>query len=159
MLGVLCIMALATIGIAVEQRQDARDSTSVQLLGVPANFIPHHIRCQENGFLWHNEKQEWQRLSMVELFTIPDPDDDWLWSSFAARDFVQFIERIAEQNKSLSFSGQQNSLILWVEPAAADTAAGLEYVIGKRKLPLRIGLLPILESEEFLHDQPTAKQR
>ena len=64
---------------------------------------------------------------------------------------LDFINTKVEENKKLSFSNQQHSLILWVEPDGTDTSTVFKYLISSRKIPLRIGLLPVLHDEKIYH--------
>ena len=147
MLGLMSIMALTTIGISIEQRRMKEDHSTVELVGIPADFIPFHIRCRKNTILWLDNDQQWRETSILGMITdLSETSNTW-GTNQKKSTLLDFIIEKVEENKRLSLSKKQNSVILWVEPEGIESALILQYLISDRKLPLRVGLLPILEDE------------
>ncbi len=152
MLGLMSVMALTTIGISVEERSQQKKISSVELVGIPANFIPFHMRCTKTVLSWLDDRNTWQNISFFELITLINSKEKLRLSTSKSQAFLTFLENKTIENRKLSYSRQQNTLILWVEPDGVDTAAVVQYIVNNHKLPLRIGSLPILEGEDIFHE-------
>ena len=136
----------------MQQRQKMQENTTVELVGVPSNFIPFHIRCTENSVLWLGNDLKWNKTSIPTLLRLLNEADDRLSLATKYGDgLVDFVLKKVNENKTLSFSGQQNSLILWVEPGGVNTATLFKQLLLVSELPLRVGLLPVMEGEEIFH--------
>ena len=158
MLGLMSMMALTTMGISVFQRQKLQKSDIVKLVGVPSNFLPFHMRCTENSILWRDDDLKWKETPFVTLIGLLGKTNE---KKEYARDdsgILDFVLRKVSENKTLSFSNQQNSLILWVEPDGIDTSIVFKHLISVLEIPLRIGLLPILKGEEIYNDELETQQ-
>lgn len=142
-------MALATIGISIQQRLKEQKNTSVELVGIPSNFLPFHMRCTANSVLWLNENLKWKETSYMNLLRLMNQVDSL--DAPETETILDFITTKIEENKKLSYSSQQHSLILWVEPDGVETLTVFKYLISLRKIPLRIGLLPVLHGEKIYH--------
>ena len=152
MLGLMSIMALTTIGISVQQRQKAQKNTLVELVGVPSNFIPFHIRCQADSIAWLDDNLKWNKTSVATLFRLlTEANEKTSLTTRYGDSLVDFLLNKVNENKSLSFSSQQNSLILWVEPDGVDTSTIFKQLLFASGIPLRIGLLPVMQGEEIYH--------
>ncbi len=150
MLGLMGVMALTTIGIAVEQRNASVERGVVQLSDIPTNFIPFHLRCSGDKISWLDDKNLWGAMVMEDFIQLFQRDIRILQTSNRdAIRFHQFLQQKVQANRALSFSRQQNTMIVWVEPDGVEMASLLEYFITINKIPLRMGLLPILPGEEI----------
>lgn len=145
-------MALTTIGISVEERIEKKKISTVELVGIPANFTPFHMRCTKTILSWLDKNNTWQDISLFELIALVNSTDKTVLSSDKSQAFLTFIKRKTIENRKLSYSRQQNTLILWVEPEGVDTATIVQYIVSNHNLPLRIGSLPILEGEDIFHE-------
>jgi hypothetical protein len=152
MLGLMSVMALTTMSIAVKKREQARQQTAVELVGVPSGFLPFHVRCTAEEISWLNDRHQWRTVSLVRL---------WAWlrlrqtapiMSSDVREFLTFLRLRTQENARLSFSGRQNTMILWVQPDGIDGANIVQMAVGELNLPLRIGKLPIQPNEEIKRD-------
>ncbi len=152
MLGLMSVMALTTIGISVEERIEQKKISTVELVGIPANFIPFHMRCTKTILSWLDEHNTWQDISLFELVTLINSKSKTILSTSKSQAFLAFIKKKTIENRKLSYSRQQNTLILWIEPDGVDTATIVQYIVNNHKLPLRIGSLPILEGEDIFHE-------
>ncbi len=155
MLGLMSVMALTTIAISVEKRRDIQETTVVELVGVPADFVPFHIRCKHSGAAWLDDQGVWQEFSISDILAMYGESAAYGGGANTDWDspFMQFLTEKIEENKILSFVRKQNTLILWVEPEGIDVAALIQYVVSKRDFPLRVGLLPVMEGEDILDDR------
>jgi hypothetical protein len=158
MLGLVSVMALTAIVIARENREDMQSIQGVELVGVPARFIPFYIRCEAERVHWRDDDGDWRefdsRMGIIALL------DDQLREAYqiagvedaSAKAFREYVLAKAEANKRLSFSRRQNTLIMWVEPDAAEVASTMQTLIANLA-PIRIGLLPIMPNEKIEHVQ------
>ena len=154
MLGLVSVMALAAIAIAREKREDMQAIQGVELVGVPARFIPFYLRCAEDTVSWRDGEGTWHEFElrdgiiallderMRQAYGIQDA------GAPEARAFREYVLEKAEANKRLSFSRRQNTLIMWVEPEGAETAGTMQTLIAGLA-PIRIGLLPIMPDERI----------
>lgn len=155
MLGLMSVMALTTMALSVERRQQAVEGTRITLTGVPANFIPVQIRCTRKGIRYRDRDGAWQDVPLLGLLSLVQPAETSI-DIPAARRFRAFLTAKAEANKALSYQRRQHSLILWVEPEGLYAKALVEWLISRLQLPLRTGSLPLMPDEEVVNDdQPT----
>lgn len=152
MLGLMSVMALTTLGISAEQRQEQRDQTLVELVAVPEELVPVYLRCGPESVSWLNDQGQWGRADRLSLFSIFHSGGDVEDMLPPARQLVRFLRSKTEENRSLSFSGRQHSLLLWVEPQGVETAQLLQLAVGGMRLPIRIGQLPIQPDQEVVTD-------
>ncbi len=150
MLGLMSVMALTVMGIATQKRQEARRKQTVELVGVPSSFRPFHVRCSLDRVRWLDADGTWQSVQLFSLLAFLRLGTD---SPFLPSDCLRFTNFLREktlENRRLSFTGQQNTLILWVEPDGSDSAIIVQYLVSDRLgLPIRIGKLPIRPNEEI----------
>lgn len=139
MLGLIAVMALAGMGLASSKRMDRQKRQVVKLANVPPELLPFNIICEESRVLWRKNGQ-WKTMSLKS-------------KGATASDYVGVIEfrneiaMLAEKNRKLSFSGKQNTIILWIRPKGALTSKTTEYLLSD--LPLRVGKLPLLDNEDI----------
>ncbi len=152
-------MALTTIGISIEERIEKKKLSTVELVGIPANFIPFHMRCTKSMLSWLDEHNTRQDISLFELAALIKSNDKRVFLTGKSRAFLEFIKGKTIENRKLSYSRQQNTLILWVEPEGGNTATIVQYIINNHKLPLRTGSLPIFEGEDIFHEATPVNQR
>ncbi len=152
MLGLMSVMALTTIGISVEERERKNKGAIVELVGVPSKFIPFHIRCTDFDVQWMDDDLQWQTTPLLQLLpALSSPDEP---ISAEGKSLIDHIYMKSEQNKSLSFTRQQNTIVLWIQPDGINTATILKYLISTYRIPIRIGSLPVLEQEDIFRDVP-----
>ncbi len=150
MLGLMSVMALASIGIAIQKRREKKKETLVTLVEIPAGLVPVHIRCKPDRIQWQNELGQWQELYLGD----PTRGRTGLGvrsSARAVRDFVEFIQNTADNSRKLSFSGRQHTVILWIEPDAVYTAYEVQRLFLQLGLPLRLGRLPVMREETIVN--------
>jgi hypothetical protein len=152
MLGLMSVMALTTIGIAVESRQEQKQNSIIELVGIPANFIPFYMRCSNTSLMWLDDDNIWRSLPAIELIPLMALPETYLDNSPNGSEFLRFIKRKINENRALSFQRRQHTLVLWVEPGGVDTATIVQYFISHNRFPLRVGLLPILHGETIARD-------
>ncbi len=150
MLGLMSIMALSTMAITVQKREEQRQVQAVQLVGIPHRFVPFHIRCTANAILWLDRSGEWQEMD-IRPFLSPSMPQNMNFPTDLFRLRAYLTERTNE-NRRLSYHGQQSTMILWVEPESGQIASLLFSIISEFELPLRIGTLPIMPGEEIRLD-------
>jgi hypothetical protein len=151
MLGLMSFMALTILGITAIQRQDAKDQTAVELVGVPARFVPFHIRCRPGVFEWLADDGRWRETPVTGVLAQAGDEYAGLQLSTAGRALMRYLFAKIEENKHLSYSERQNTLILWIEPDAVDVSYVLQRILAIHRLPLRVGSLPIQPGEAIQH--------
>lgn len=149
MLGLMSVMALTTMSISVQKRQEAKQQQLVKLVGVPSGFRPFHVRCSGQRILWLEGDGTWRETSIFSLLGMMRMSEGMPQLHADSLRLLTFLRQKAEQNGRLSFSNEQNTMILWVEPDGTESAQILQYLIGDLGLPLRIGKLPIFKGEEI----------
>jgi hypothetical protein len=154
MLGVMSIMALATMGLTAEKRAEARQKvTAVQLVGVPPRFRPFHMRCSADKIAWLDDREAWQEIDLISLLGISQPGGGPGMVTREVVELLRFAKAKQLANRALSFSGQQNTLILWIEPEGVHSSLLVQHMFDMFNLSLRIGRLPINPGEEIrLHE-------
>jgi hypothetical protein len=153
MLGLVSVMALAAISIAREKHDEMEAIKGVELVGVPARFVPFHLRCQDNRVHWRDDDGDWHSFDQTGMLALLD---DRMREAYgielsldrSATGFRKYLLEKAEANKRLSFSRRQNTLIMWVEPEGAEMAGMMQSLIANLA-PMRIGLLPIMPGERI----------
>ena len=150
LLGLISIMALASMGLAIEKREEEKRLINVKLVGIPAHFVPVHLRCRKDTVDWLDDTGRWQKLFLGEL----TPGAGRLFSRASKRDlqrFWAFIGKKAAANRRLSFSRRQHTIILWVEPEGVLTALlFVQMEVTQYGIPLRIGKLPVMAKEVII---------
>lgn len=148
MLGLMSVMALTTMGLSVARRQEEKKSKAIELVGIPAHFLPLQFRCRKEGLEWKNLDGTPQKTSILDLFALLQksiktelPPD--------AKILKTFLLHLPQINQRLSFHRQQYTILLWVEPDGILTKMALEVVISDLQIPLRVGALPIFETESL----------
>ena len=157
MLGLMSIMALTTLGLTAEKRQEVQKVKGVQLVDIPTEFRPFHVRCMPKAIAWLDDSGSWNDVDLVSLITLLRPGMGNAMIDAKARDMIRFLRAKTLANSNLSFSGQQNTLILWVEPDGVEAASIIQYIVNQMQLPLRIGKLPIFPGEEIKPNAPLPK--
>lgn len=137
MLGLIAVMALASMGLASIKRIDETSRRFVKLANVPPQLVPFHIICEDQRILWRKDGQ-WKEFDF-------HPRDKTA-IDLSAIEFVNELATLAEKNRSLSFRGKQNTIILWIRPDGVLTSKVIE--LHASKLPLRVGKLPLLKNED-----------
>ncbi|MFT5129964.1 MAG: hypothetical protein ACI8W8_003593 [Rhodothermales bacterium] len=153
MLGLVSVMALAAISIAREKHDEMEAIKGVELVGIPARFVPFHVRCQEDRVQWRNDAGEWESFDQLGMLVLLDERRREAYgiepiTDRSATDFRDYLLAKAEANKRLSFSRRQNTLIMWVEPKGAQMSGMMQSLISGLA-PIRIGLLPIMPGERI----------
>jgi hypothetical protein len=157
LLGLMSIMALTTMGISVEQRKEKTDQVEVELVGIPANFVPINIRCTEDWLMWH-DGLAWRKVNSTTLLSLLSQGPSQIGLDDDLRGFLQFMVRKTHQNKQLSYQRKQHTIIYWVEPAGISTYAIADLIIAELQLPMRTGLLPIKPNEVLTIDGKVSPQ-
>jgi hypothetical protein len=153
MLGLVSVMALTAISIAREKHDEMEAIKGVELVGIPARFIPFHVRCEKDRVHWRGDDGEWQSFDQLGMLVLLEEHMRIAYGiepvmNQAATGFREYLLAKAEANKRLSFSRRQNTLIMWVEPEGAEMSGMLQSLIANLA-PIRIGLLPIMPGERI----------
>jgi hypothetical protein len=153
MLGVMSVMALNAIALTVEKRQETKRVTAVQLVGIPNEFRPLHLRCTPDEIYWLDDRQQWRSTSALAFASLLRGGPGGAALGRNGLDLLRFLKSKEVGNRALSYLGQQHTLILWIEPEGETTAGLLQYVMGEMNLALRTGKLPIAPGEEIRPDE------
>ena len=148
MLGLMSAMALTTMAITFQKRTQEEPPKAVELVGIPHEFIPFHVRCRQSSISWLDERGKWHTVQLIAFLTNPiaNVTEAMQTGPYA---FINHLRRKSDENARLSYGGRQNSLILWVEPNASESAQVVQLVVAQLGFPLRVGQLPILEHEDI----------
>ncbi len=159
MLGLMSVMALVTLGLSVREFESKKQGQhSVELVGIPTNFTPFHIRCTDDGVKWLTADGIWKETQMLELlFLVRNLEAPATEPQFPEPGLLGHLQNKVRENRRLSFSRRQNTLILWVEPDGVDAATLVRIIISQFELPLRVGKLPIMENEVIHYDASSPK--
>lgn len=152
MLGLMSVMVLTILGISVERRDQLQKNALVELVGMPARFIPFHMRCRPASVDWLDDDNQWHTVPLSGIVALADVEySRGLALSVDGRRMMSHIFNKISENQSLSYSRRQNTLILWVEPDGIDASAIVQLIIARQNLPLRVGSLPIRQGEKIRH--------
>lgn len=153
MLCVVCVMALFTLISSAEKRHRPDRSKFVVLAGVPERLIPLQIRCMAEGISWLDANRgQWHRVRVVELAALLDRP---LFSpggrASAASAFRELLRSKVRENARFSFlpAPRMNVVLLWIQPDGVGSAELVQRIIAEPRLPLRVGLVPVLANERI----------
>ena len=149
MLGMLSVMALISLALTVEARADKQDIKGVEMVGIPAGFSAFNVRCSQEQVLWQRSDGTWSYFGETGIVGMLQGESLFSSDVVSAIQFRQLLVDKTFENRELSYSNQQNTLIIWVEPDGGRMALTLRYLIDRWKLPLRVGMLPIFPGEEI----------
>ena len=92
MLGVMSVMALTTLATTMQryQEQQPTDVNAVELVGIPANYRPWHLRCEAGRVRWLDADGRWRSADLDALRQVFDdgpggaPAATWsTWPAFS----------------------------------------------------------------------------
>jgi hypothetical protein len=153
MLGLMSVMALITLQTAVQERErQLEQHVGVELKGVPAEFVPHEMRCTAAGIDWRTLSGVPKTTSHAGVQTLFNDILRGDQPTGSGKLLLDYLHSIVLQNRHLSFSNRQNSVIIWVEPEAIVIAEVVSYIIEYNDWPLRVGMLPIRKDEVIRYD-------
>ena len=144
MLGLMSVMALASMGLAVQKRQELQKQSTVALVEIPPGLVPVHMRCRQNSLMWLDDTGTWNEIYMASA---TDGGVPFRARAAEVDKFFLFLRDALEKSRELSFKNQQHCVILWIEPDGIRTSYQVQGILSQLRIPLRIGQLPVLDEE------------